>query len=218
MTSRPRLPPLLSQAPPSTPPLRRHHLRSRAVRPRQPLRRSFLCPPRRRPASGQSPHATPVRRLLTQLLQLPRPSSTPCPTLLSNIPRLVRPRRRRRRPLRLSRRHPPYCRPANQPSHATLMCRLVTRLLPLPLLSSETTTTTQFTVSSKNLGAAHWLSAARRLRASIYCEVHARPTMMNPESKPSLSSSPSAPPRRTLFRGVLHACPLRATRLPYAAQ
>ena len=133
-TPRPGPLPLLSQAPPSAPPLQRQHLRPRTVRPRQPLRRSFRCPPRRRPASGKPPHATRVRRQLMRLLQLPRLSSTSCATSLANLPRLVWPRRRRPRPLLRSPLHWSSRRLASgQPSHLTLERHFVTRLLPLAL-------------------------------------------------------------------------------------
>ena len=136
LRSTPRLGPLplLSQAPPSTPPLQRQHLRPRTVRPRQQLRRSFRCPPRRRPASGQPPHATLVRRMVMRLLRLPRLSSTSCATSLANLPRLVWPRRRRPRLLLRSPLHWSSRRPASgQPSHLTLERHFVTRLLPLAL-------------------------------------------------------------------------------------
>ena len=139
LRSTPRLGPLLSQAPPSAPPLQRQHLRPRTVRPRQPLRRSFRCPPRRRPASGKPPHATRVRRQLMRLLQLPRLSSTSCATSLANLPRLVWPRRRRPRPLLRSPLHWSSRRPASgQPSHSTLERHFVTRLLPLALATWAT--------------------------------------------------------------------------------
>ena len=136
LRSTPRLGPLplLSQAPPSAPPLQRQQLRPRTVRPRQPLRRSFRCPPRRRPASGQPPHATLVRRMVMRLLRLPRLSSTSCATSLANLPRLVWRRRRRPRPLLRSPLHWSSRRPASgQPSHLTLERHFVTRLLPLAL-------------------------------------------------------------------------------------
>ena len=106
---------------------------------RRLLLRSRRQPPCRCPASNQPSHATSVCRLVTRLSPLPLLPSTSCTTPLSDLPRLVRPRRRRLRPLRLSRRRPPCCRPAStQPSHATFMRRLVTRLLLLHLQGCTT--------------------------------------------------------------------------------
>ena len=94
------------------------------------FRLSRRRPPCRRPTS-QPPHATSMCRPVARLLPLPLLSSTSCTTPLSDLLRLVRPRRRRRRLCRL-----PCRRPAsNQPSRATFMRRLVMRLPPLPLPS-----------------------------------------------------------------------------------
>ena len=93
------------------------------------FRLSRRHPPCRRPASNQPSHATPVCRLVTRLSPLPLPRSTSCTTPPSDLLQLVRPPRRRRRLLLCSCRHPPCRRPAStQPSHATSMRRLVTRL------------------------------------------------------------------------------------------
>ena len=117
--------------------------------------------------------------LVARMLSLPQLLSTACATPPSDLLRLVRPHRRRRRSLRPPRRRPPCRRPASsQPSHATSMCRLARRLPQLPLLLSTACAT-----SLSNLP--RLVRPRRRRRRSL------RPPRRRPPCRRPASSQPS---------------------------
>ena len=111
---------------------------------------------------------------------------------------------------RLSRRHPPCRRPASsQPSHATSVCRLVTRLPPLPLAG-------QTPLSTPPLRRQRLRSRALILRRSCLHpssrQLGRRPTFSPPSRATRLSRLASRPRQQPLARRAAPSTPTLLTR------
>ena len=143
-------------------------------------------------------------------VQLPRLSSTSWAGSFLELSQPGRPPRRRRRLLCRSRRYPPCSRPASsQPSHATSVCRLVTRLPPLPLAG-------QTPLSTPPLRRQRLRSRALILRRSCLHpssrQLGRRPTFSPPSRATRLSRLASRPRQQPLARRAAPSTPTLLTR------